>query len=219
MTYTTPTPSTVSAGDTFPASAYNIISADLQDHESRLVAMSGVYTNEAARDAAITSPTEGMRAYITASTVAAATGSITRVPTGIQTIYNGSAWVCVTEVAAGSETLSNFTSSIYTNTFLGDTTVISVTLSTGTSAFVTYHQGGYTGNTLATFTGVAVSGATTIAASDSVGTFSPTIGSSAAGIYFPNLTAGINTFTLQMRSTTYTIQYASNRHLCVKGIA
>lgn len=36
MPYTTPTPSTVSAGDTFPASAYNIISADLQDHESRI---------------------------------------------------------------------------------------------------------------------------------------------------------------------------------------
>lgn len=36
MTYTTPTPSTVNAGDTFAASSYNIISADIQDHESRL---------------------------------------------------------------------------------------------------------------------------------------------------------------------------------------
>lgn len=44
MTYTTPTPSTVSAGDTFPASAYNIISNNLQDHESRIVsaAMTGM---------------------------------------------------------------------------------------------------------------------------------------------------------------------------------
>lgn len=40
MTYTVPTPSSVNAGDTFPASAYNIISADLQDHESRIIANS-----------------------------------------------------------------------------------------------------------------------------------------------------------------------------------
>lgn len=44
MTYTIPTPSTVSAGDTFPASAYNIISNNLQDHEARIVsaAMTGM---------------------------------------------------------------------------------------------------------------------------------------------------------------------------------
>ena len=36
MTYTTPTPSTVSNGDKFQASSYNTISADLQDHESRI---------------------------------------------------------------------------------------------------------------------------------------------------------------------------------------
>jgi hypothetical protein len=38
-----------------------------------------VFTDEAARDAAITSPTEGMHAYLTASTVAAATGGTTAV--------------------------------------------------------------------------------------------------------------------------------------------
>tara|TARA_R110000868_G_scaffold178123_2_gene417618 strand:- start:250 stop:999 length:750 start_codon:yes stop_codon:yes gene_type:complete len=46
MTYTTPTPSTVSAGDTFPASAYNIISNNLQDHETRIVTnTSNIATN------------------------------------------------------------------------------------------------------------------------------------------------------------------------------
>ena len=39
VTYTTPAPTTVSNGDTFQASSYNIISADIQDHESRIAAI------------------------------------------------------------------------------------------------------------------------------------------------------------------------------------
>jgi hypothetical protein len=78
-----------------------------------------VFTDEAARDAAITSPTEGMHAYLTASTVAAATGDTTAVPTGVQTIYNGSAWVCVTTIGASTAATGSTTSSSFTATLSG----------------------------------------------------------------------------------------------------
>lgn len=39
VTYTTPAPTTVSNGDTFQASSYNIIAADIQDHESRVLTL------------------------------------------------------------------------------------------------------------------------------------------------------------------------------------
>ena len=96
-----------------------------------------VFTTEAARDAAITSPTEGMRAYITAPTIPAATGGITNIPTGIQTIYNGSVWVCITPVGAGETATGTTTSASYTATLSGSPgTNPTVTLVTGTSAIV-----------------------------------------------------------------------------------
>jgi len=61
MTYTTPTPSTVSAGDTFPASAYNIISADIQDHESRI--KTGVESYTTAQKTALTGVSTGTVVY------------------------------------------------------------------------------------------------------------------------------------------------------------
>jgi len=77
VTYTTPIPSTVSAGDTFPASAYNIISADLQDHESRIKT--------------------GVESYTTAQKTAlagVATGTVVYDSTlGVFQSYTGSAWV------------------------------------------------------------------------------------------------------------------------------
>ena len=55
MTYTVPTPSTVNAGDTFPASTYNAIIADIQDHESRIAAF-GVPTGTIVPYVAVTVP-------------------------------------------------------------------------------------------------------------------------------------------------------------------
>lgn len=77
MPYTTPTPSTVSAGDTFPASAYNIISADLQDHESRI--KTGVESYTTAQKNALTGVATGTMVYD--STL------------GVFQSYTGSAWV------------------------------------------------------------------------------------------------------------------------------
>ena len=98
------------------------------------------FTNEAARDAAIPATgitlQEGMRAYLTAPTVPAAVGaSSTQVPTGVTTIYNGTAWVCVTEVGAASIGATQaMTASQADLTVAGSLT--SVTLVTGTTALV-----------------------------------------------------------------------------------
>ncbi|CAB4187515.1 hypothetical protein UFOVP1158_28 [uncultured Caudovirales phage] len=61
MTYTTPSPSTVSAGDTFPASAYNIISNDIQDHESRI--KTGIESYTTTQKNALTGVTTGTMIY------------------------------------------------------------------------------------------------------------------------------------------------------------
>ena len=184
----------------------------------------GVFTNEAARDAAITSPTEGMHAYITASTVAAATGTTTAVPTGVQTIYNGTNWVCVTPVAARSETAATTTTTPYVTTLTGDATAISVTLVTGTTAKIELFA--TVGNsTLGAVNHLAfsVSGATTVAANQNTGAYAnEPVAAYALGlgrtIVLTGLTAGTNTFTLSYGTSAGTLTYVS-RTLTVQGIA
>ena len=215
------TPSTVSTGDILEAATWNqaVVANSLMGQP--------VFTNEAARDAAIPSPTEGQACYLTAPTIPAATGSITAVPSGVQTVYNGSVWVCVTEVGARSETTGTTTSTSFVSTLTGDATAISVTLVTGTTALVNIGFTGYTsGATM--YAAVAVSGASTIAASISKAAFKQDLSSPAANIsshqatfVFPGLTAGTNTFTLQYRSSA-AVQIAFDtgaRNLVVKGIA
>lgn len=222
-------PSTVVAGQTYGASAHNVIVNDIIDHESRINQYAGVYTNEAARDAAIPSPSEGMRVYLTAPTVPAATansgsGGYTAVPTGVTTIYNGSVWVCTTEVGAGRHGVTSYTttSSSYVTTLTGDSTAISVTLVTGTSALVSL-AGSQFGTGYSCSLTISVSGATTLAASvdrqltldQSAG---PMEGAVAATYVLTGLTAGTNTFTLN-----YVVHQGTGtwlrRHLTVKGIA
>ena len=183
-----------------------------------------VFTDEAARDAAITSPTEGMHAYLTASTVAAATGVVTAVPTGIQTIYNGANWVCVTEVGASSTTSANSSSSAYASTLSGDATAISVTLSTGTTAKIEHGFWGSTGTGILNEDFV-ISGATTRAANDTTRIIhQQTAGtgnmaqSPFKSFVITGLTAGTNTFTLQYKTDGSTQTWV-HRVLTVKGIA
>lgn len=99
MPYTTPTPSTVSAGDTFPASAYNIISADLQDHESRI--KTGVESYTTAQKNALVGVTAGTTIYD--STL------------GLLQVWNGSAWVAATAM----QFLGSYTSTGANPTFDG----------------------------------------------------------------------------------------------------
>jgi len=184
-----------------------------------------VYTNEAARDAAITSPTEGMMVYLTAPTVPAATGAITAVPTGVQTIYNGSVWVCVTPVGAYSNTTGTATNQTsYVTTLTGDGTAVSVTLVTGTSALIQMNGVGFHNNTgNITYLSFSVSGATTTAAADGNGvalnqgvtTYYQTF---ARAYVFTGLTAGTNTFTLSYKGQPGTWGWVG-RNLTVQGIA
>ena len=211
-------PPTYTAGAILTAAQMNAISANL-------LAGGPIYATEALRDAAITSPFEGQRAYITGSTVAAATGGTANVPTGIQTIYNGSAWVCTTEVSALTANTGTTASTSYTTTLSGSPgTNPSVTLSTGTTALVSLYAMGYaTVQGAGPYLSVAVSGASTIAASDN---FSSRLDAPLANYSFQlaftsvisGLTAGTNTFTLNYRTGSNTGGFIL-RTLTVKGIA
>jgi hypothetical protein len=162
------------------------------------------FTTEAARDSALPSPTEGMMAFLTAPTVPAATGEFTKLPSGILTVYNGTSWTCISPVAAETTTGGTTTSATFTATLTSGGTNPSVTLTTGTTAIVSVRsRGGTAGSAGFIFaqTGVAVSGATTIAAQERWGLQSGNdpIRPSGFGATFiiTGLTPGTNTFTMQ----------------------
>ncbi len=217
-------PSTVVAGQTYGAAAHNVIVNDVVDHESRIVTATNqsvrVFTNETARDAAITSPSEGMMAFLTASTVTTAAGDETAIPSGIVTIYNGTKWITVTPVGAQTFSTGTTTSGGFTATLSGSPgTNPSVTLATGTGVIVSYSafmnvSGGNTG-----VCNFAVSGATTRAAveQESVYTFNNLNAGFGRTTIIGNLTAGTNTFTLQYRTSGGTATFAS-RHISVTPI-
>ena len=173
------------------------------------------FTNEAARDAALTSPTEGMTAYLTAPTVPAATGTTTSVPTGVITIYNGTVWVCITSVGTSSSGASGTFTTSYADITIS-AAVSSVTLVTGTTALVTY-AGRINGNgnfmVLSVKTG-------TVAASDNWGAFNTASAYITVGRSFviTGLTAGTNTFTLQAKSNVASSN-CDQVSLNVQGIA
>jgi hypothetical protein len=189
------------------------------------------FTNEAARDAAYGGPLspialqEGMRAYLSAPTVPAATGAITAVPTGVTTVYNGSVWVCTTPVAASSNTTGTTASATYVTTLTGDGTAVSCTLVTGTTALVKLSCNANAATSIALRTSFSVSGATTLAAIDNNGS---TVSVPNAGnaiqlnrtLVITGLTAGTNTFTANYQSVggggtgSFT-----QRALVVQGIA
>lgn len=222
-------PSTVVAGQTYGAAAHNVIVNDVIDHESRIVTATNqsvqVFTNEAARDAAITVPTEGMHAYLTAPTVPTSTGGITFIPSGVQTIYNGSSWVCVTPVGAFTTSSGTTASTSYTTSLAGSPgTNPSATLVTGTTALIHIRSDVFNNGLNAyALVGVAVSGATTIAASDDYAMFHKMAVADNQISYgitlaIAGLTAGTNTFTMQYRVSGSTGQFG-RRSITVQGIA
>ena len=188
----------------------------------------GIFTNEAGRDAAITAPTEGMMVYLTAPTVPAATGGTTAIPLGVQTIWNGFVWVCVTPVGAssntGGTTTSTATGASAVTTLTGDGTAISVTLVTGTTAKIeTTGTANNSSNATDNYLQFSVSGATTMNASDAVGarydqTTLNTYGAMSRSQIITGLTEGTNTFTLRYRVGGGTAYYR-DRNLTVSGIA
>lgn len=186
------------------------------------------FTNEAARDAAIPATAialqEGMRAYLTASTVAAATGATTAVPSGITTIYNGSNWVNTTPIGAHSTTNGTTNSTSYVTTLTGDSTAISATMSTGTTALLTISNSFILPAVgVNVFMTISVSGATTIAAGDTNGFLITTPGSNyyiggSRTYVLTGLTAGTNTFTLNYKVGANTATFI-HRNLVVQGVA
>ena len=192
-----------------------------------------VYASEAARNADIPTPFEGQRAYITGSTVATATGQggTAGVPTGIQTIHNGSStptyaanWVCVTPVGATSTTTGTTVSTSYATTLTGDATAVSVTLSTGTTALVSIAsmvQPSVSGSLA--FFGFSVSGASTVAAAGprdtQIQNTALYYSMAAKTVIMSGLTAGTNTFTLAYRVQTGNTATYDSRTLAVQGIA
>ena len=181
-----------------------------------------VFATEATRDAAIPSPVEGQQCYLTAPTVPAATGSITAVPTGVQVIYNGSVWVCTTPIAAVSNIAATTTSTSYVTTLTSDSTAISTTLVTGTTAYIQFTARADMNSVALSYLSVSVSGATTVAVSDANGTLSTVATNSAANLarsyILTGLTAGTNTFTLNYKVNANTATYA-HRNLVVCGVA
>ena len=183
----------------------------------------GTFLNEAARDAAITSPTEGMHAYLTAPTVPTATGAITAIPLGVQTIYNGSVWVCVTPVGSRSDTDATGSNS-YVTTLTGDAVAISVTLVTGTTALVATHATASVDAVATNFLSFSVSGATTLSVTDDNGSRDVSEASGRiVGVGRPliitGLTAGTNTFTLNYKTDSISTITYYTRNIIVTGIA
>ena len=207
-------PSTWVAGAILTAAQLN---TQLRDN---MLAGGPIYATEADRTAAIPSPFEGQRAYITGSTVAAATGTTTAVPTGIQTIYNGSAWVCVTEVGAYSNTSASTTSTSYVNTLTGDATAIAVTLQTGTTALVTFSALTYNSGAQTNYLNIDVNGATPTALNGvSTGMYAGAATAILSRTFIlTGLSAGTNTFRLNYAVSSGTGTYLG-RNLVVKGVA
>jgi hypothetical protein len=181
------------------------------------------FTTEAARDAALTAPTEGMFAYLTAPTVPAATGEFTKIPSGILTIYNGTNWTCITPVSAETTTGGTTTSGTFTPTLTSGGTNPSVTLTTGTTAIVSIRaRGGGPGTAGFSFYQVApaVSGATTLAANERWGITSGNTATAPSGFgatfIMTGLTAGTNTFTLNYVGNSGTASF-SFREIIVAG--
>jgi len=225
MAWTTPT--NAATGDVLTATRYNA------EVVANALAGGPIYATEAARDAAIPTPFEGQRAYITGSTLTTAAGQTTVIPTGIQTIHNGSStptyaanWVCVTQVGAVTDTTcSTVTTASFADPSTAGNTNPTVTLVTGTSAIVDINSTLYNSTAGAyNYVSFAVSGATTLAGSEGNSYYYSSTGGTPADQHtgrrfiITGLTAGTNTFTMKYKVGSGTGQY-NRRTLIVQGIA
>jgi len=129
--------------------------------------------------------------------------------------YTGTVWSPVSGQFATTQTMS--TQSTTSLTYVDLSTVTSVTITTGTSAFCTWHAAATNATANAgIYVSVAVSGATTVAATDDISNYIQTP-SSSLGIYFPmcsghiftGLTAGSNTFTMKYRTGSGTASFGT----------
>lgn len=188
--------------------AGNVLTADQMNQSARTGVP--VFTSSTTRDAAFGGSgektlAEGQYCYLE--------------DTKILQVYNGSAWVTLSPTGANILTQQSTASGTYVDLA---TAGPSVTINTGTSAIVsistamdTNAGGGNYG-----FISVAVSGATTIAASDDRSARGRSQGVSqtetqSATFIITGLTSGSNTFKMQYRTTAGTTWFYANRYITV----
>jgi len=140
--------------------------------------------------------------------------------TNVVQYYDGAAWATVGPSSAGAISAIdvnrvNTSQSTTSTTYVGLSTAQTITMTTGTKALVLLSYNSNAPQDRFTFASVAVSGATTIAASDNnAATFQESgIGgyiNSASNAVPLTLTAGSNIFTMQFRNSDgSTISYSS----------
>ena len=182
-----------SPGDTLTAANVNLLSNGI-----------GVFSGTATRDAAFGSAGE--------KTLAEGQFAFTE-DTNTTWFYTGAVWSPVSGNFATAQTNSAQTTT--STTYVDLATVTSVTVITGTSALCIWHSAAANAaNNAGVYVSVAVSGATTVAASDTIANYTQTP-SSSLGIYFPihsghiftGLTAGSNTFTIKYRTGSGTATF------------
>jgi hypothetical protein len=133
-------------------------------------------------------------------------------------VWNGSAWVCVTPQSATVNTQQTTTSSSYTDL---STSGPAVTLSTGTSALVTLSCMSYNNDgAYLCYMSVAVSGASTISASDDAAILTRYGQQTSVSRTFilTGLTAGSNTFTSKYKVSATTTGNFGYRSITVVGV-
>jgi hypothetical protein len=118
--------------------------------------------------------------------------------------YDGSSWQAVGASITAATTQTNSTQTTSSVSYADLATVTSVTLTTGTTAFAFWHVSARHNELNGTvFVSCAVSGATTIAASDD---WCGRLGQPVASAGFGNIASG-TIFTLTPGSNTFTIKY------------
>jgi ribosomal protein L35AE/L33A len=178
-----------------------------------------VFANETARNA-ITAQ-KGQVCIVNTNSSITATGAATYVPGAVLYVYNGSTWVCMSDVGAYTGNQGTTTSTTFTASLSGTPgTNPSVTIPTGTSALVTVS--GTILESIASngYIGFAVSGASTVAASTSFAALSTS--ATNMGVTFSvivaGLTAGNNTFTLQYSINPTQTMTVAERRISVRGL-
>ncbi len=140
--------------------------------------------------------------------------------TNLEYVFNGSVWVCVTPVAAATNATDTRTNTAYGDGAGG--ALPAVTVTTGTKALVRLSANiNNSGAANSVFMGYAVSGASTIAATDneSLALAGAAGHQMQAGYesYITGLTAGVNTFTAKYRAAAGTITF-SVRKISVQAV-
>lgn len=170
----------------------------------------------------ISNQNQGLRSGVCTSTTRPTTPytgmTIYETDTNLMLVYNGSAWVTITPKSDTQDaSVNNPSGTAFAASSGTDPTV---TLQTGTKALITVSARISCGGNY-NFAGVAVSGATTVAASDAnsatVGAVSGAIGASSTFL-LTGLTAGSNTFTMRYRCNVSASGSYDYRKLTVVGV-